>query len=253
MAFKTPIGHFEYLVMPFGLSNAPAFFQALVNDVLRDFLNIFVFVYLDNILIYLRSLAEHKNHVLLILQRLLENKLYVKAEKCEFHKASVSFLGFILEGGQVRPMEEKIRAVLEWPTPETRKQLQRFPGFANFYRLFIRNYSQTGVPLTAHTSNKTAFCWTLEADATFRKLKSLFANAPVSRTISLINRKFWWSSVHKDAKEYIHACADCSRNKSSHQPPPTTTYTQTPMVPHVHRLRHRLIPIPRYYHHSHHC
>lgn len=97
-AFKTPIGHFKYLVMPFGLSNAPAFIQALVNDVLRDFLNVFVFVYLDDILIYSKSLADHRRHIHLVL-RLLENKLYVKSEKCEFHKASVSFLGFILEGG----------------------------------------------------------------------------------------------------------------------------------------------------------
>lgn len=134
-AFKTPIGHFEYLVMPFGLSNATAYFQALVNDVLRDFLNVFVFVYLDDILIYSKTLAEHRHHIRLVLQRLLENKLFVKAEKCEFHKASVSFLEFILEGGQVRPTE-KIKAVLDWPIPEMRKQLQRFLGFANFYLIY---------------------------------------------------------------------------------------------------------------------
>lgn len=165
--------------MPFDLSNAPAFFQALVNDVLRDFLNVFVFVYLDDILIYSKSLVEHKHHVRLVLQRLLENKLYVKAEKCEFHVPSVSFLGFILGGGQVRATEEKIRAVLEWSTPETRKQVQRFLGLANFYRRFIRNYSQTASPLTALTSTKTTFCWTPEADTAFCKLKTLFANAPV--------------------------------------------------------------------------
>uniref|UniRef100_A0A3Q3GHN4 Gypsy retrotransposon integrase-like protein 1 n=1 Tax=Kryptolebias marmoratus TaxID=37003 RepID=A0A3Q3GHN4_KRYMA len=178
-AFKTPIGHFEYLVMPFGLSNAPAFFQALVNDVLRDFLNVFVFVYLDDILIYSKTLEEHKHHVRQVLQRLLENKLYVKAEKCEFHQSSVSFLGFILGGGRVRPTEEKIRAVLEWPTPQTRKQLQRFLGFANFYRRFIRNYSQTALPLTALTSTKIPFSWTPEAEAAFTQLKNLFANAPI--------------------------------------------------------------------------
>lgn len=142
-AFKTHIGQFEYLVMPFGLSNAPAFFQALVNDVLRDFLNVFVFVYLDDILIFSKDLSDHKRHVRSVLQRLLENKLFVKAEKCEFHGSSVTFLGFILEGGQIRPTEEKIKAVVDWPIPETRKQLQRFLGFANFYRRFIRNYSPT--------------------------------------------------------------------------------------------------------------
>ena len=95
--------------MPFGLTNAPAFFQALVNDVLRDFLNVFVFVYIDDILIYSRNLSDDKKHVCLVLQRLLENKLFVKAEKCEFHQPSVTFLGFVLEGGQVKPSEEKIK------------------------------------------------------------------------------------------------------------------------------------------------
>ncbi|XP_013879478.1 RNA-directed DNA polymerase homolog [Austrofundulus limnaeus] len=120
-AFKTPIGHFEYLVMPFGLCNAPAFFQALINDVLRDFLNIFLFVYLDDILIFSKTQSEHKKHVHMVLQRLLENKLFVKAEKCDFHKSSVTFLGYILEGGQVQPTPEKIQAVLDWPIPQTCK------------------------------------------------------------------------------------------------------------------------------------
>lgn len=98
--FNTPLGHFEYLVMPFGLTNAPAVFQALVNDVLRDFLNRFVFVYLDDILIFSKS--EHISHVRQVLQRLRENKLFAKAEKCEFHSSSVSFLGYVIESGQVK-------------------------------------------------------------------------------------------------------------------------------------------------------
>ena len=95
-AFNTPLGHFEYLVMPFGLTNAPAVFQNLVNDVLRDFLNRSVFVYLGDILIFSRNQEEHFQHVRQLLQQLLENKLYVKAEKCEFSVTSVSFLGCIL-------------------------------------------------------------------------------------------------------------------------------------------------------------
>ena len=91
----------EYLVMPFGLTNAPAVFQALINDVLRDFLHCFVFVYLDDILIFSRDPVQHTEHVHLVLQWLLENRLFVKAEKCEFHVPSVQFLGFIIESGQV--------------------------------------------------------------------------------------------------------------------------------------------------------
>ena len=89
-----PLGHYEYLVMPFGLTNAPAVFQSLVNDVLRDMLNHTVFVYIDDIQIFSKSMEEHRVHVRQVLQRLLENRLYVKAEKCEFHIPSISFLGY---------------------------------------------------------------------------------------------------------------------------------------------------------------
>lgn len=178
-AFNTPLGHFEYLVMPFGLTNAPAVFQALVNDVLRDFLNRFVFVYLDDILIFSRELSEHRHHVRLVLQRVLENKLFVKAEKCEFHARSVSFLGFIIKSGQIEADPAKIQAVTEWPTPSNKKQLQRFLGFANFYRRFIRDYSRVASPLTKLTSAKHPFQWTAEAEKAFGKLKGLFTTAPV--------------------------------------------------------------------------
>ncbi|KAI3356415.1 hypothetical protein L3Q82_017212 [Scortum barcoo] len=98
-----------------------------VNDVLRDFLNCFVFVYLDDILIYSRTLAVHQTHIHLVLQRLLENKLFVKREKCEFHASRVSFLSFIVQGGP-----EKVKAIAEWPVPATRKLVQCFLGFTNF-------------------------------------------------------------------------------------------------------------------------
>ena len=112
--FNTHLGHFEYLVMPFGLTNAPAVFQTLVNDVLRDLLNICVVVYLDDILIFSRTPKEHTTHIHLVLQRLLENRLFVKAEQCVFNMASVEFLGHILEKGQVQADPKKIRAVEEW-------------------------------------------------------------------------------------------------------------------------------------------
>ena len=135
--FNTHLGHFEYLVLPFGLTNAPAVFQALVNDVLGDLLNTCVVIYLDDILIFSRTPEEHTNHVRLVLQRLLENRLFIKAEKCMFDATSVEFLGHILEKGQVRADPKKIWAVEEWARPADRTQLRRFLGFANFYRRFI--------------------------------------------------------------------------------------------------------------------
>ena len=178
-AFNTPLGHFEYLVMPFGLSNAPAVFQSLVNDVLRDMLNRSVFVYIDDILIFSRSVEEHRVHVRQVLQRLLENRLYVKAEKRVFHVPSVSFLGYIIGQGQISMDPSKVSAVAEWPSPPTRKRLQQFLGFANFYRRFIRGYSQVAAPLTALTSIKIPFSWSPEAETAFRSLKLRFVSAPI--------------------------------------------------------------------------
>ena len=177
--FNTHLGHFEYLVMPFGLTNAPTVFQTLVNDVLRDLLNVCVVVYLDDILIFSRTPKEHTTHVRLVLQWLLENRLFVKAEKCVFNAASVEFLGHILEKGQVRADPKKIRAVEEWARPADRTQLRRFLGFANFYRRFIRGFSQVAAPLTVLTSTLRPFSWTPEAEDAFSALKSLFTLAPV--------------------------------------------------------------------------
>ena len=178
-AFNTPLGHFEYLVMPFGLTNAPGVFQALVNDVLRDMLNRFVFVYLDDILIFSKDQAEHELHVSQVLQRLLENKLFVKAEKCEFHASTVSFLGYVISPGQIQMDPAKVSAVAEWPVPTNLKMLQRFLGFANFYRIFIKSYSTIAAPLTALTSTSSPFCWNSAAEAAFIELKNRFVSAPV--------------------------------------------------------------------------
>lgn len=178
-AFNTPTGHYEYLVMPFGLTNAPAVFQAFVNDVLRDMLNHSVFVYLDDILIFSKSMEEHVHHVRAVLQRLLENSLFVKAEKCEFHASSVTFLGYIVAQGSLQMDPDKISAVTAWPAPENRKQLQRFLGFANFYRRFIRGYSTVASPLTALTSSKIPFSWTPAANRAFETLKARFTTAPI--------------------------------------------------------------------------
>ena len=178
-AFNTPTGHWDHLVMSFGLTNAPAVFQGLVNDILWDMINRFVFVYLDDILIFSKSPEEHTIHVRMVLQRLLENRLYIKAEKCEFSCSSTAFLGYIISKGSISMDPEKVRAVKEWPKPSDRKALQRFLGFANFYRRFIRNYSTIAAPLTHLTSTKVRFCWDQEAEKPFIELKRRFTFAPI--------------------------------------------------------------------------
>lgn len=177
--FNTQNGHYEYLVMPFGLCNAPAVFQAFVNEVLREFLNISVFVYLDDILIFSPDAKSHVNHVRQVLQKLLDNQLYVKAEKCEFHTEEVSFLGYIVSPNHIQMDPAKVSAVSQWPTPDSRKKVQQFLGFANFYRKFIRNFSSVAAPLHVLTSPKVPFKWTPQADLAFKLLRDRFTSAPI--------------------------------------------------------------------------
>lgn len=212
--------------MPFGLTNAPAVFQNLVNDVLRDMIGRFVIVYIDDILIFAKDLEAHKHHVHQVLQRLLEIKLFVKAEKCQFHGTSVSFLGYIIAQGQVQMDPAKFTAVREWPSPSGRKELQRFLGFSNFYRRFIRNYSRIAAPLTALTSTSIPFAWTPEAESAFRELKHRFTTAPVliqpNRDLQFIVEVDASDSgvgavlsQRSEVDQKLHPCAYFSRKLSS--------------------------------------
>ena len=122
--FNTPTGHWEYLVMPFGLTNAPAVFQTPVNDILRDMISRFVFLYLDDILIFSKDTRSHRVQVRKVLQRLLENHLFVKVENCEFSCVTTSFLGYIISAGNISMDPEKMRTVEQCPKPTDRMALQ---------------------------------------------------------------------------------------------------------------------------------
>ncbi len=178
--FSTTTGHYEYLVMPFGLSNSPSVFQAFINDVFRDMLNQWVIVYIDDILIYSETYEEHVIHLRTVLKRPLQHQLYAKAEKCEFHQEAISFLGYIISSGGVAMDEQKVQAVVNWPQPTTLKELQRFLGFANFYRCFIHNFSTVAGPMTSMVKKGTRrLSWSSAAIASFRSLKERFTTAPI--------------------------------------------------------------------------
>uniref|UniRef100_A0AAY4CER3 Gypsy retrotransposon integrase-like protein 1 n=3 Tax=Denticeps clupeoides TaxID=299321 RepID=A0AAY4CER3_9TELE len=179
-AFITPTGHFESLVIPFGLCNAPAVFQQFINDTLQDMLGRWVYAYLDDVLIYSPTLESHIQHVRAVLKRLLAHRLYCKLEKCAFHQRSTTFLGFTISSQGVAMEPKKLEAVASWPLPTTLKQLQRFLGFANFYRRFIRGYSTVAAPLTALTKPSPGpFRLTPEAIQAFKSLCHHFTTAPI--------------------------------------------------------------------------
>ncbi|KAI2654647.1 Transposon Tf2-11 polyprotein [Labeo rohita] len=178
-AFVTPSGHYEYRVMPYGLSISPSVFQTFMNEVFREFLHRFVIVYID-ILIYSRNMAEHRHHVQQVLHKLREHCLYLKQEKCEFHRPSVHFLGYIISAEGVQMDQGKVSVIQEWPQPLTVKELQRFLGFANFYRRFIKDCSSITAPLTSLLRGKPkTISWNPSAHEAFRQLKKIFSTAPL--------------------------------------------------------------------------
>ena len=179
-AFRTKYGLFESLVMNFGLQNAPATFQHFVNDIFRDIMDVYLVCYLDDILIYSSSPEEHDRHVRDVLSRLRDNRLYAKLEKCEFGVDQVEFLGYVVSTVGVQMDPKKVAAVVEWSRPTTVKALQRFIGFANFYRRFIGNFSSIAKPLNSLCSPKSGqFLWSAEAEGAFQALKQAFSDAPI--------------------------------------------------------------------------
>ena len=147
-AFRCRYGQFEYTVMPFSLCNAPGTFQHYMNDTFHDFLDEFLVVYLDYLLIYSKTLKEHKQHVQNILERLRDTGLYLKPSKYVFHVQEVPFLGFIIGPHSVKMDPAKVEAVTSWPTPHSVHDIRVFLGLASFYRCFIDNFSCIVTPLT---------------------------------------------------------------------------------------------------------
>ena len=156
-AFRTHYGKYEYLVMPFGLCNAPATFQEMMNAVLQDFLDFGVCVYLDDVLIYAETRQEHDRLVREVLTRLDKAGLALNPRKCHWAVNEVEFLGFIINGNGIAMADDKVKAIKEWPIPSNKKAVQSFLELANFYRMFIKDFSKRCRRLTDLTKNDTPF------------------------------------------------------------------------------------------------
>jgi hypothetical protein len=177
-AFRTHQGHYEFLVMPFGLCNAPSSFQATMNLIFEPFLRKFVIVFFDDILVYSKTLEDHLKHLETVFECLLTNQFFLKQSKCSFATNTIHYLGHVVSSAGVGPDPEKIIAMVDWPTPKTLKQLRGFLGLTGFYRKFIKNYASIAHPLT-ELLKKDAFHWGPEATAAFEKLKRAMTEAPV--------------------------------------------------------------------------
>ena len=180
-AFCTHMGQWEFIVMPFGLCNAPSTFQRLMNKVFAKEINSFILVYLDDILVYSRSVEEHWDHLRRALEKLRQAKLYGRLHKCEFLKDKVDYLGFEVSANGVNASPEKVKAILDWPRPQTVHDIRSFLGLASYYRKFIRGFSQIAKPLTDLTREKKTWCWGDAEGNSFTALKVAMATAPVLR------------------------------------------------------------------------
>eukprot|EP00253_Pinus_taeda_P019573 PITA_19573 len=178
-AFCTRYGHYEFVVLPFGLTNAPATFMCLMNSVFHKYLDKFVLIFIDDILIYSWNIQEHEEHLRLVLQTLREHQLYAKYSKCDFYKEQIQYLGHIItkEGIAVDP--EKIRTIMEWPIPKDVADIRSFMGLAGYYRRFVEGFSRVAYPITSFQKKGRIFKWTAECQQSFEQLKHLLTTAPV--------------------------------------------------------------------------
>ncbi|KAE8663112.1 putative Quercetin 3-O-methyltransferase 1 [Hibiscus syriacus] len=176
--FKTPQGLYEWMVMPFRLSNAPSTFMRFMHQVLRPFMGKFVVVYFDDILVYSPTWTSHFDHLRAIFEMLKTECLFVNQKKCSFFTTSVTFLGFVVSTDGVHADHSKVDAVLEWPRPKTLHDIQSFHGLASFYRRFIRNFSTLIAPITECLKGRD-FQWSEEAEASFQLVKQKMTEAPV--------------------------------------------------------------------------
>jgi hypothetical protein len=178
MTFHTHEGHYEFLVMPFGLCNAPSTFQSLMNHVFRPFLCHFVLVFFDDILIYSKTWKHHLTHVDQVLSLLTQHQLFLKHSKCAFGASEVEYLGHLVGKDGVRVDPKKIEAMQDWLHPKTLKSLRGFLGLIGYYRKFVKNYGKIAAPLTA-LLKKNSFTWTPAAAQAFQTLKMAMCTTPV--------------------------------------------------------------------------
>ncbi|GBG84219.1 hypothetical protein CBR_g38191 [Chara braunii] len=201
-AFKTRDGLYEFTVMPFGLMNAPATFQSLMDKVLREQIGRFVVVYLDDILIFSNSMEEHLKHLEEVLTILKKTQLHLNLEKSEFGKDSVIYLGHRLSAADLEPEATKVEVIRNWPQPVNIRELRSFLGLASYYRKFVPRFSIVARALSRLTSKNVPYSWDTACTIAFQALKDAL---------------FDWSGMKGTAEKFVAECQVCQRIKPCRQ------------------------------------
>jgi hypothetical protein len=178
-AFCTRYGLYEYTMMSFGLTNAPAYFMYLMNKVFMEYLDKFAVVFINDILVFSKTMEEHEEHLRLVLEKLRSNQLYAKFCKCEFWLTEVAFLGHVITAGGVSVDPGRVKDVLNWMPPATVSEIRSFLGLAGYYRRFIKDFSKITKPMTRLLEKNKDFDWIEECQVSFEELKKRLTSAPI--------------------------------------------------------------------------
>lgn len=200
-AFRTRFGHYEFTVLPFGLCSAPATFQRLMNEIFRQHLDVFVLVYLDDILVFSKNEEDHAQHLHKVFEILRQHQLYAKLSKCAFGQSSLPFLGHIVGKDGIRVDPAKVDAITTWPTPTSQHDVRCFLGLANYYRRFVKGFSQLANPLTSLLAERSTFIWGPEQQQSFEALKAALSSAPILSAPDFTS-PFAVTTVSADASDF---------------------------------------------------
>ncbi|GJY18196.1 putative reverse transcriptase domain-containing protein [Tanacetum coccineum] len=216
MAFRTRYGHYEFQVMPFGLTNAPAVFMDLMNWVCKPYLDKFLIVFIDDILIYSKTKEEHDAHLRLILELLKKEELYAKFSKCDFWLSKVQFLRHVIDSEGIHVDPTKIESIKDWESPKTLTEIRQFLGLAGYYRRFIKGFSKIAKPMTKLTQKSVKFNWGEKEETAFQTLKQKLCSAPIfALPEGSENFVIYYDASHKGLgamlmqKEKVIAYASC--------------------------------------------
>jgi hypothetical protein len=178
-SFKTRFGHYEFIVLPFGLTNAPGVFMSLMNRVFHKYLDKFIQVFIDNILIYSRTMEEHDEHLCLVLQCLRENKLFGKLSKCLFYQSKIHYLGHVISSEGIVVDPAKFEAITEWSVLTNVPEVHSFMGLASYYRWFVKGFSKIANLITELQKKNKKLVWTEKCAEAFHRLKEMLMTTPI--------------------------------------------------------------------------